>query len=244
MKKIGSMKIPLAIPSFDKSEEIAVAQVLRSGWVTQGPKVLEFEQLVTEYTGVKYAVATTSATTALFLSLHLLDIGEGDEVIVPSFSFIATANVILHTGAKPVFVDIDPKTYNIDPLKIEQLITKRTRAILPVDQVGLPYDLDAVDEIARKHKLQIIEDSACALGSRYKEKKIGSISKLSCLSFHPRKIITTGEGGMITTGDAAAASRARASSCRCRSIPSGTLRSSTARWRAFSSLSRGSPAAS
>lgn len=191
--------IPITKPVFDKKEEKAVAEVLRSGWVTQGPKVAEFEEAVCKFTGAKYAVATTSATTALFLSLKLLGIKEGDEVIVPSFSFIATANVVVHAAGTPVFVDIDPRTYNIDPAKIEKAITKKTKAIIPVDQVGLPCDFDAISKIAKKYNLKIIEDAACALGSKYKGKIVGSYADIACLSFHPRKAITTGEGGMILT---------------------------------------------
>lgn len=196
---MSQMKIPLQKPLFDDSEEKAVVQVLRSGWVAQGPKVAEFEELVKKFVGAKYAITTTSATTALFLSLHALGIERGDEVLVPSLSFIATANVVVHVGAVPVFVDILPETYNIDPGKIEQAITKRTRAIIPVDQVGLPCDLDRIYEIAKRHKLHVIEDAACALGSKYKRKMIGSFGQFVCLSFHPRKIITTGEGGMVLT---------------------------------------------
>lgn len=201
--------IPLQKPYFDKKEEKALAQVLRSGWVTQGPKVEEFEEAVKNYIGAKYAIATTSATTALFLSLHALGIGEGDEVIVPSFSFIATANVVVHSGATPVFADIDSKTYNIDPDKIEEKITKKTKAIIPVDQVGLPCDLDKIFKIAKKYKLHVIEDAACALGSVYKGKKIGSFGEVACFSFHPRKAITTGEGGMIVTNDKQLADKLR-----------------------------------
>lgn len=193
--------IPLQKPYFDKKEERAVTKVLLSGWVTQGPKVEEFEEAVCKFTGAKYAVATTSATTALFLCLHALGVGKEDEVLVPSFSFIATANVVIHVGAKPVFVDIDPKTYNINPKEIEKKITKKTKAIIPVDQVGLPCDLDKIFEIAKKYKLHVIEDAACALGSVYKGKKIGCFGEVVCFSFHPRKVITTGEGGMILTGN-------------------------------------------
>lgn len=193
------MKIPLQRPYFDSLEEKAVAQVLRSGWVTQGPRVAQFESLVCKYTGAKYAIATTSATSALFLSLHVLGIGKGDEVLVPSFSFIATTNVVVHTGATPVFVDIDPKSYNLDADNVERLITPKTRAIIAVDQVGLPCDLDKIYKIAKAHKLYIIEDAACALGSKYKGRPIGSFGEFVCFSFHPRKLITTGEGGMILT---------------------------------------------
>ncbi|KKQ34492.1 MAG: DegT/DnrJ/EryC1/StrS aminotransferase [Microgenomates group bacterium GW2011_GWA2_37_6] len=205
------MKIPLTIPSFDKEEETAVAKVLRSGWVTQGPKVAEFEEEIAAYTGAKYAVATTSATTSLFLSLYMLGIGEGDEVILPSFTFIATANVVASLKAKPVFVDIDPKTYNIDPRQIEKAITKKTKAIMPVDQVGLPADLKSIVAIAKKHKLYVVEDAACGFASIYDGYQIGSYPgvHLICLSFHPRKSITTGEGGMILTQDKKLADRAK-----------------------------------
>ncbi|MEK7616889.1 MAG: DegT/DnrJ/EryC1/StrS family aminotransferase [Patescibacteria group bacterium] len=221
------MRIPLTKPYFDKSEENAVAKVIRSGWVTQGPKVEEFEEAVRKYVGAKYAVATTSATTALFLCLHALGIGRGDEVIVPSFSFIATANVVVHAGATPVFVDIDPKTYNIDPKEIAKAITKKTKAIIPVDQVGLPADYDKIFKIAKKYRLHVIEDAACALGSVYKRslkgnffqdeltrfpykgKMIGSFGEVACFSFHPRKAITTGEGGMILTNSKKLAEKLR-----------------------------------
>lgn len=195
--------IPLTIPSFGKSEEEAVARVLRSGWVTQGPKVAEFEKKIARYCGAKHGVATTSATTALFLSLYMLGIGEGDEVILPSFTFIATANVVIAVGAKPIFVDIDPKTYNIDPVKIEKAITKKTKAIIPVDQVGIPSDLKKITDIAKRHNLFVIEDAACGFGSVYDGIKIGSYPgvEITCLSFHPRKSITTGEGGMLLTNN-------------------------------------------
>lgn len=203
------MRVPVTRPYFDKAEEKALIEVVRSGWVTQGPKVAEFENMVAEYVGSKYAVATTSATTSLFLSLYMLGIGEGNEVIVPSFSFIATANVVVHVGAKPVFVDIDPMTYNLDPEKVEKAITARTKAIMAVDQVGLPCDLDSIRNIAKKHKLSVVEDAACALGSMYKGKRIGAITELTCFSFHPRKLITTGDGGMITTNNRKLAERAK-----------------------------------
>lgn len=195
------MKVPITKPVFDQNDEKALAQVLRSGWVTQGPMVEEFEKVIAKYTNADYAVATTSATTALFLCLYLLEIGPGDEVIVPSFSFIATANVVVHVGAKPVFADINPKTYNIDPAKIEAKITKKTKAILFVDQVGLPADYSAILAIAKRHNLLLIEDAACALGSSVDNKKVGSFAPLTCFSFHPRKAITTGEGGMIVTNN-------------------------------------------
>lgn len=193
--------IPITKPVFDRAEERAVAQVLRSGWVTQGPKVAEFEEAVARFVDAKYAVAVTSATTALSLSIHALGIGPGDEVLVPSFSFIATANIVVHVGATPVFVDIDPKTFNIGPQKIEKNLTKKTRAIVVVDQIGLPAPHEEIRKIAKKHNLIIVEDAACALGSVYKGKKIGSFGEVICFSFHPRKAVTTGEGGMIVTNN-------------------------------------------
>lgn len=202
------VKVPLARPSFNKNEEKSVSAVLKSSWVTQGPFVEKLETAVKNYTGAKYAVATSSATTALFLSLYIMGIREKDEVIVPSFSFIASANVICHLGAVPVFVDINPQTYNIDPSKIEEKITSRTKAVMAVDQVGLPCDFDTINAIAKKHKIPVLIDAACSLGSEYKGKKAGSVSQINCLSFHPRKVITTGEGGMILTSNKIWAERA------------------------------------
>lgn len=202
-------KIPITKPFFDKKEEIALKDTLKSLWVTQGPKVSEFEADFAQYVKSKYAIATTSCTTALHLALLLSGIKAGDEVLVPSFTFIATANVIVHIGAKPIFCDIDLDTYNIDPEEIEKKVTKKTKAILFVDQLGLPADIDKILKIAKKHNLAVIEDAACALGSKYKNKPIGSISPITCFSFHPRKIITTGEGGLLTANNKAHESLAR-----------------------------------
>jgi len=185
----------------DSSEEKAVVQALRSGWIAQGPQVALLEKTVEEYTKTLHAVATSSATTALYLSLLLLGIKKGDEVIVPSFTFIATANMVMQAGAIPVFVDIDYGTLNIDLALIEEKITKKTRAIIPVDYGGIPCDIDAINKIAKKYNISVIEDAAAALGSTYKGKKIGQLSELTCFSFHARKIVTTGEGGMITTNN-------------------------------------------
>jgi dTDP-4-amino-4,6-dideoxygalactose transaminase len=193
--------IPINKPYIGDEEKILVSQVIESGWVSQGPKVAEFEERFAEYVGAQCAVATTSCTTALHSTLSLYGIGAGHEVIVPSLSFIATANVVIHCGAVPVFVDIDPETFNVDVKKIEEVITDNTKAIILVHQIGLPADLETVCSIARKHGLKVIEDAACAIGSAYRGKRIGGHGNVACFSLHPRKIITTGEGGMITTDD-------------------------------------------
>ena len=203
------MYIPITQPMFDEEEEHAVVEVLRSGWIVQGPKVAAFERLVADYVGVQEAVATSSCTTALHLALVLLGVGPGDEVIVPSFTFIATANVVCYTGATPVFVDIDPQTYTLDPDMIEAAITPRTKAIMPVHQIGLAADMDRITAVAHRHQLAILEDAAPALGATYKGKRVGGLGHVTCLSFHPRKVITAGEGGMILTDDHAFAHRAR-----------------------------------
>ena len=194
--------IPVAKPYFDENEERAAAEAIRSGWVVQGPRTMEFERMVAERTHAKYALATSNCTTALHLALIALGVGPGDEVLVPSYSFIATANSVLHAGATPVFVDIDARTYNLDPLLIQEKITPRTKAIMPVHQIGLAADIDTIHEIACKHNLVVIEDAATIIGGTYKGKPIGAHSKAVCFSFHPRKAITTGEGGMVTTNDA------------------------------------------
>lgn len=201
--------IPITKPNFSEEEEKAVIDVIKSGWVSQGPKVMEFEEAFSEYVGSSFAVATTSCTTALFLALKVAGISEGDEVICPSFSFIATANSIMHAGAIPRFVDIDPSTYNIDVSSIKKAIRKNTRAIMPVHQAGLPCDMDEINKIAVKYNLVVIEDAACAIGSEYKGKRIGSGNNLACFSFHPRKILVTGEGGMITTNNVRYSKRLR-----------------------------------
>jgi perosamine synthetase len=195
------MKINVARPYFDEKEQEAVARVIESGWVSQGPKVREFEEAFAEYIGVKYAIATTSCTTALHSALAISGIGPGDEVLVPSLSFIASANTITYCGAKPVFVDVEPSTCNIDVKAIRQYISSKTKAIIVVHQMGLPADLDPIIELSQLNGLTIIEDAACAVGSEYKGKKIGGHGNIACFSLHPRKIITTGEGGMITTNN-------------------------------------------
>ena len=205
-----STTIPVARPFIGTTEEQAVVEVLRSGWITQGPRVAEFEQKFSAFIGCSHAVAVSSCTTALHLALIALGIGVGDEVICPSLSFIATANSIAYVGATPVFGDIDLATYNLDPNCIEALITPRTKAILVVHQIGLPAEMNSLLQIAEKHHLALVEDAACAIGSEYEGRLIGApIGTIACFSFHPRKVLTTGEGGMITTNDAAIAERLR-----------------------------------
>ena len=201
--------IPITKPDLGEEEKRLVSQVIESGWVSQGPKVAEFEKIFARYVGARHAVATTSCTTALHAALSVSCIGPGDEVIVPSLSFIATANSVIYCSATPVFIDVDPETCNIDVQKIEEAVTGKTKAIMPVHQMGLPVDLDPIKAIAEKNKLLIIEDAACAIGSAYKNTKIGGHGNITCFSFHPRKIITTGEGGMITADDPTIAERLR-----------------------------------
>ena len=202
--------IPITRPSVGQEEADAAAEAVLSGWLSQGPRVQQFEELVATYVGARFGIATSNCTTALHLALIAAGVGPGDEVICPSFSFIATANAIMHAGATPVFVDIDPRTYNMDVSEIESAITGRTRAIVPVDQIGLAADIPAVVAIARKHGLVVVEDAAPALGATVGEVRIGALSDFTCFSFHPRKSITTGEGGMILTNDEPAAVRLRA----------------------------------
>ncbi len=208
-EKLFSGTIPVTRPYFNESEEQILIETIRSGWVAQGPRVKLFEQAIADYVRAPFAIAANSCTSALQISLEVLGVGPGDEVIVPSFTFVATANAVVHRGAKPVFADIDPATYNMNPSGMEALITERTKAIMPVDQVGLPADLDPILKIAKKRNLRVLEDAACALGSEYKGRLIGGISEITCFSFHPRKLITTGEGGMITTANEELAKAAR-----------------------------------
>lgn len=197
------MKIPLAKPYLSTEEAQAAYDTVLTNWVTQGPRVQEFEEKFANYVGSKYAVALSNCTTALHLAMIMAGVKEGDEVICPSMSYIATANSIMYVGAKPVFAEVNPETFNIDAAHAESLITSKTKAILIVHQIGLPADIDAFRAICDKHNLVLIEDAACAAGSGYKDKKIGSHSDLVCFSFHPRKVITTGDGGMISTNNEA-----------------------------------------
>lgn len=201
--------IRLAMPTLGHEELEAVAGVLRSGYLTQGPRAAEFEQRVAAYLGVPFAVATTSATTALHLAMVLLDVGPGDEVVLPAFTFPATANVVIEQGATPVLADIDIDTYNLAPASLEEKITARTKAVIAVHLFGLPAEMDAIGAIARDRGVPVVEDAACALGASYHGRPCGTLGDVACFSFHPRKIITTGEGGMLTTGSESHGARAR-----------------------------------
>lgn len=171
--------------------------------MTQGPRVQEFEEKFAHYVGHKYAVALSNCTTALHLAMIVAGVGPEDEVICPSMSYIATANSIRYVGAKVVFAEVNPETYNLDAEDVRKRITSKTKAILVVHQIGMPADIDAFKALCTEKNLILIEDAACAAGSSYKGKKIGSHSDLVCFSFHPRKVITTGDGGMITTNNEA-----------------------------------------
>ena len=199
--------IPITKPNLGEREAAAARRAILSGWVTQGPEVKAFEDEFAACVGAPYACAVSNCTTALHLALHALGVGPGDEVVTVSHSYIATANAVRHCGAIPVFVDIDPRTFNIDPALIEAAITPRTKAIMPVHQMGLPCNLPAILEIARRHALPVVEDAACAIGSSIRMgdrwERIGRPhGTVACFSFHPRKVVTTGDGGMITTPDA------------------------------------------
>jgi perosamine synthetase len=200
-------QVPFARPEFGDEEARAVAEVLRSGWVSQGPAVARFEELFAQLAGTRHAVAVSSCTTALHLALVLAGVEPGDEVICPSYSFIATANAALYIGATPIFADIEPDTWNIDPDDALRRLSPRTKAIVPVHQVGLAADLDRLSPLPPG--VTIVEDAACAIGSTYRGRPVGSYGNIACFSFHPRKTLSTGEGGMITTDDAEIADRAR-----------------------------------
>jgi dTDP-4-amino-4,6-dideoxygalactose transaminase len=198
--------IPIALPLLAEDEAEAARDVVLSGWVSQGPQVAAFERDFAALVGAPHACAVSNCTTALHLALVALDIGPSDEVITASHSFIATANCIRYCGATPVFVDIDPDTYNIDPDRVAEAITSRTRAIIAVHQMGMPCDLTALATLADRHGIVLVEDAACAAGSEIRVngdwQRIGRPhGRIACFSFHPRKVITTGEGGMLTTSD-------------------------------------------
>jgi perosamine synthetase len=193
--------IPYGKQWLDEEDIQAVIEVLRSDYLTTGPKIKEFEQKFADYVGAKYAVAIANGIAALHAVCYAAGIREGDEVITTPITFAASASCVLHCGGTPVFADIDPKTYNIDPEEIRKKITPKTKAIIPVHFTGQPCDMDEIHKIAKEYNLIVIEDAAHALGAEYKGRKIGSISDMTTFSFHPVKHITTGEGGMITTND-------------------------------------------
>ncbi len=201
------IEIPISKPLFDEAEKAAVANVLDSGLIAQGPKVLEFEKQFTKLIGVNHAIATSSGTTAIHLALLANGIQPGDEVITSPFTFIATATPILFCGAKPIFVDIDPKTFNIDPLQVKEAITEKTKAILPVHLFGQPAAMDHIMELAEAHELVVIEDACQAHAAAHHGRAVGSIGDCGCFSFYPTKNMTTSEGGMITTNDSELAER-------------------------------------
>lgn len=199
MSLVEKRNIPISLPVTGLEEWEATKEPLMSGWITSGPRVREFEQLFTERHQVKHALAVTSATTALHLALVALGLGPGDEVIVPAFTWVSTANVVLYCGAKVVFADIDPVTFNIDPKDLAKRITSKTKAIIPVHLFGLCADMDEIKRIAGN--IPLVEDCACAAGAAYKGTPAGALGTIGCFSFHPRKSVTTGEGGMLTTND-------------------------------------------
>ncbi len=195
------MKIPIAKPAFTEEDLVSVLKPLETGWIVQGPSVKRFEEEWSEYTGSKHSIAVTSCTTGLHLSLSALGFGIGDEAIVPAFTWISTANVIEHLGGRVVFCDIDLETFNLDISQLESKITEDTKAILPVHLFGLPAEMTPIMKIAEKNGLWVVEDAACGFGSYYHQKHVGTFGNTGCFSFHPRKSITTGEGGMITTNN-------------------------------------------
>ncbi|MBI4381945.1 MAG: DegT/DnrJ/EryC1/StrS family aminotransferase [candidate division NC10 bacterium] len=213
-------RLKITEPWFDETERKAVEEVLASGQLIQAERVREFEQLFAHETGMDHAVMVSSGTAALHLTMLAFDIGPGDAVAVPDFTFVATANVVARTGATPIFVDVSPETYNMDVSALREVVKQmvaskganglRLRMIMPVHQFGLPAEMDEIAAMAKEHDLLLVEDAACALGSRYRGRRVGAWGAASCFSFHPRKVITTGEGGAVVTNDACLADRLRA----------------------------------
>jgi perosamine synthetase len=209
MSSTSHMNVPIARTSLLESEIQSVMEPLRSGWLVQGPKAREFEDKWSAFTGARHSIAVTSCTTGLHLSLVAMGILPGDEVIVPAFTWISTANVVEHLGAKVVFCDIDLETFNLDVQQLASLVTAKTKAILPVHLFGMAADMESINAFAKQHQLWVVEDAACGFGSRYQEKHVGTLGHTGVFSFHPRKAITTGEGGMITTQDDELAAKLR-----------------------------------
>ena len=203
------MKVPIARTSLTLQEKQSVLEPLHSGWLVQGPKVKNFEEQWSAFTKADHSIAVTSCTSALHLSLAALEFGPEDEAIVPAFTWVSTANVIEHLGGKVVFCDIKLDTFNIDIELVESKITEKTKVILPVHLFGLSVDMDPIVKLAKKYNLLIVEDAACGFGSMYHGNHVGTFGNAGCFSFHPRKAITTGEGGMVTTNDATLAEKIR-----------------------------------
>jgi perosamine synthetase len=201
--------IPMSSPEIDDSDVAGVVEVLRSGRLALGSKAEDFERAVADYVSVRYAVAVSSGTAALHLIVKALGIGPGDEVLVPSFTFAASVNVLLYEGATPVFVDIEPETYNLDPVDVERKVTPRSKAIMAVDVFGHPADWDDILAVASKHGLVVIDDSCEALGAEYRGRKLGTFGAAAAFAFYPNKQITTGEGGIVATNDRGVARIAR-----------------------------------
>ncbi|MCK4444152.1 MAG: DegT/DnrJ/EryC1/StrS family aminotransferase [Thermoplasmata archaeon] len=191
--------IKLIQPVVGKEELALIGEVLESGYMTEGPKTKEFESKFAEYVGASHGIATTSCTTAMELCLRVLGMGEGDEVIVPDFTYPATADVVRFVGATPVLVDVSLESYNVHAEHLREAITPRTRCVMPVSLFGNPIDIEPIEELKEEHGFSIVEDAACSTGARRGERRTGSMADMTCFSFHPRKVITTGEGGMITT---------------------------------------------
>jgi dTDP-4-amino-4,6-dideoxygalactose transaminase len=204
---VRSSFLPFHQPLIDAADEHAVIETLRSGWLTTGPRTKSFERDLAAYTDSRHCVAVNSCTAALHLALEATGIGPGDEVITSPITFASTANVIVHRGARPVFVDVEPDTFNIDPAALDAGITAKTRAVIPVDFAGHPCELDAIMAVGARHSLTVIEDAAHAIGAEYKGSRIGGIADMTCFSFYATKNITSGEGGALTTNDSASADR-------------------------------------
>ena len=202
-------RINVMLPELGAAEIAAVTEVINSGWVAQGPKVAAFEAAFARGQQAEYAVAASSCTTALHLALIVAGVGPGDDVVMPSFSFIATTNAARYVGARPIFADVDAGTGNVTAETVEQVLTPRTRAVIAVDQGGVPVDLDQLRKLCDPRGIVVVEDAACAAGSTYQDRPVASTAAIAAWSFHPRKIITTGEGGMLTTDRQDWADRAR-----------------------------------